>query len=127
MPGNKYYDLSSDNDVNEDTYYESESSSSEDDLITTSGGVATTAVGVSGKDPLWGRTVLHLDIDCFYVQAEEIERGLRDSGRPIQPLAIGQKHIIVSKFGHEIVYRVSISHWMLLCSQDIFLFLLFIF
>jgi hypothetical protein len=100
MPGNRYYDLSSDNDVNEDSYYESESSSSDDELVTTTsggGGANTTPVVVSGQDPLWGRTIVHLDIDCFYVQAEEIERGLRDSGRPIPPLAIGQKHIIVSE------------------------------
>jgi nucleotidyltransferase/DNA polymerase involved in DNA repair len=35
-----------------------------------------------------------LDVDCFYVQCEEIDRNLR--GKNPRPLAIGQKHIIVS-------------------------------
>jgi hypothetical protein len=94
MSGNKYYDFASDNDVNEDASYGSdcESSSSEDECR---------SVVASGQDPLWGRTIVHLDIDCFYVQAEEIERGLRNMGRPIPPLAIGQKHIIVSECGNQ--------------------------
>jgi impB/mucB/samB family len=92
MSRNKYYDLSSDND-SDDVSFGSESSN--DDVFAQDD---SSAAMVSGQDPLWGRTIVHLDIDCFYVQAEEIERGLRDSGRPIPPLAIGQKHIIVSKF-----------------------------
>ena len=44
---------------------------------------------------LWDRSILHLDVDCFYCQCEEIDRGLRKQ-EPIQPLAIGQKHIIVT-------------------------------
>ena len=36
--------------------------------------------------------ILHVDIDCFYCQCEHIDRGIdRD-----RPLAIGQKHIIVT-------------------------------
>ncbi|KAG7355978.1 impB/mucB/samB family protein [Nitzschia inconspicua] len=91
MPRHKYYDLSSDNDSDDASY---ESLSSHDDDL----GATTTksSTAFSGQDPIWGRTIVHLDIDCFYVQAEEIERGLRDSGRPIPPLAIGQKHIIVT-------------------------------
>jgi DNA polymerase iota len=44
---------------------------------------------------LWSRSILHLDIDCFYCQCEEIDRNLRDI-KPLRPLAIGQKHIIVT-------------------------------
>jgi DNA polymerase iota len=42
---------------------------------------------------LWSRQCVHLDIDCFYCQCEEIDRDLRKNPRP---LAIGQKHIIVT-------------------------------
>jgi nucleotidyltransferase/DNA polymerase involved in DNA repair len=46
---------------------------------------------------LWNRSILHLDIDCFYCQCEEIDRNLRsDMQIPPRPLAIGQKHIIVT-------------------------------
>jgi hypothetical protein len=44
---------------------------------------------------LWRRSVIHLDIDCFYCQCEEIDRDLREV-KPPRPLAIGQKHIIVT-------------------------------
>jgi len=44
---------------------------------------------------LWHRCVLHLDVDCFYCQCEEIDRGLRKE-KTMRPLAIGQKHIIVT-------------------------------
>ena len=44
---------------------------------------------------LWDRTILHLDVDCFYCQCEEIDRGLRNQN-VLPPLAIGQKHIIVT-------------------------------
>lgn len=52
-------------------------------------------------DDLWGRTIIHLDVDCFYAQAEEIDRGLRrhpneHRDQPPRPLAVGQKHIIVT-------------------------------
>ena len=41
---------------------------------------------------LWSRTIVHLDVDCFYCQCEEVEgRVPRD-----RPVAIGQKHIIVT-------------------------------
>jgi DNA polymerase iota len=42
---------------------------------------------------LWSRCIVHLDIDCFYCQCEEIDRDLRKNPRP---MAIGQKHIIVT-------------------------------
>ncbi|CAJ1957927.1 unnamed protein product [Cylindrotheca closterium] len=44
---------------------------------------------------IWSRCILHLDIDCFYCQCEEIDRNLRANSE-IRPLAIGQKHIIVT-------------------------------
>ena len=68
-----------------------------------------------GKDKrenssLWGRSILHVDVDCFYVQCEELDRGLRDCASnnnnsngnassslfSERPLAIGQKHIVVT-------------------------------
>jgi DNA polymerase iota len=43
---------------------------------------------------LLSRTILHLDIDCFYCQAEELEDA---TGRlALSPVGIGQKHIIVT-------------------------------
>jgi nucleotidyltransferase/DNA polymerase involved in DNA repair len=77
------------------------------------------------RDPLWGRSILHLDVDCFYCQCEEIDRHLRIAHNNVtvengngdgdafnngttsttasnstttsqRPLAIGQKHIIVT-------------------------------
>lgn len=52
--------------------------------------------GVRGADSsLWARSILYLDIDCFYCQCEEIDRDLRGQ-KPLRPLAIGQKHIIVT-------------------------------
>lgn len=54
------------------------------------------SVGITDNIPplenLWSRCILHLDIDCFYCQCEELDRNLT-AGRP---LAIGQKHIIVT-------------------------------
>jgi DNA polymerase iota len=38
------------------------------------------------------RYIIHLDVDCFYCQAEEI----RNPALASKPLAIGQKHIIVT-------------------------------
>jgi DNA polymerase iota len=38
------------------------------------------------------RTILHADVDCFYCQCEVMDRGLD----PDRPLAIGQKHIVVT-------------------------------
>jgi DNA polymerase iota len=43
----------------------------------------------------WNRSILYLDIDCFYCQCEEIDRNLKEQTPP-RPLAIGQKHIIVT-------------------------------
>lgn len=47
------------------------------------------------ENGLWDRCILHLDVDCFYCQCEEIDRNLRKE-TPMRPLAIGQKHIIVT-------------------------------
>lgn len=47
------------------------------------------------RNNIWSRCILHLDIDCFYCQCEEIDRNLRQV-QPPRPLAIGQKHIIVT-------------------------------
>jgi hypothetical protein len=104
MTINKYYDLSSDNDS--DSYggndgYNSCSSSEDDEDAGLPNGI------ISGQDPLWRKTILHLDIDCFYVQAEEIERGLRSNGKSIPPMAIGQKHIIVSTSMKKIWHSLS--------------------
>lgn len=41
---------------------------------------------------LWDKSIIHLDVDCFYCQSVMIDSGF-DSTRP---LAIGQKHIIVT-------------------------------
>jgi DNA polymerase iota len=38
------------------------------------------------------RTILHADVDCFYCQCEVLDRKLD----PDRPLAIGQKHIVVT-------------------------------
>jgi nucleotidyltransferase/DNA polymerase involved in DNA repair len=38
------------------------------------------------------RCILHLDVDCFYGQCEHIDRGIPKD----RPMAIGQKHIIVT-------------------------------
>eukprot|EP00536_Pseudo-nitzschia_multiseries_P016923 jgi/Psemu1/223052/e_gw1.1289.6.1 len=57
---------------------------------------------------LWERSILHIDVDCFYVQCEELDRGLRNDWQEQRhrqqqqqqqqqrPLAIGQKHIVVT-------------------------------
>jgi DNA polymerase iota len=53
----------------------------------------TSTASTSRTDDLWGRVIVHLDVDCFYCQCEEID------GPPSyrqRPLAIGQKHIIVT-------------------------------
>lgn len=47
--------------------------------------------GVS-LSPQLDNVILHLDIDCFYCQCEHLDRKLPSS----RPLAIGQKHIIVT-------------------------------
>ena len=38
------------------------------------------------------RAILHVDVDCFYCQCEMLDRKLE----PSRPIAIGQKHIIVT-------------------------------
>ena len=38
---------------------------------------------------------MYLQIDCFYCQCEEIDRNLRQENPP-RPIAVGQKHIIVT-------------------------------
>lgn len=48
---------------------------------------------VDAPPALWDRVICHLDVDCFYCQCEEV------AGPPDykeRPLAIGQKHIIVT-------------------------------
>lgn len=42
---------------------------------------------------LWSRSIVHLDVDCFYCQCEEIDGPPDFKERPI---AIGQKHIVVT-------------------------------
>jgi DNA polymerase iota len=51
------------------------------------------ATDLAEKSDLCGfRTILHADVDCFYCQCEVLDRGLD----PNRPLAIGQKHIVVT-------------------------------
>ena len=38
------------------------------------------------------RCIVHADVDCFYCQCETLDRRLD----PLRPLAIGQKHIVVT-------------------------------
>ena len=47
---------------------------------------------LSSNHNLWSRVILHLDVDCFYCQCEELDRRLDKN----VPLAIGQKHIVVT-------------------------------
>jgi nucleotidyltransferase/DNA polymerase involved in DNA repair len=89
----KYYDLSSD-DNDADSLDTSSSSSSEEEA-----GHDNDNTSDNHRDnALWSRSILHIDIDCFYVQCEEIDRGMRDGNREEldRPLAIGQKHIVVT-------------------------------
>ena len=44
-------------------------------------------------DPLWNRSIVHVDVDCFYCQCEQVD-GPPDYRE--RPLAIGQKHIVVT-------------------------------
>lgn len=67
-----YYNLSCDESVDDD----SEESEEEEDT-----------------PGLWDRTVVHVDVDCFYCQCEEVDGPPEYKERPI---AIGQKHIIVT-------------------------------
>ena len=86
----KYYDLSSDdNDADSlDTSSSEEEAGHDNDNNSDN----------DRDDSLWSRSILHIDIDCFYVQCEEIDRGMRDGNREEldRPLAIGQKHIVVT-------------------------------
>ena len=58
--------------------------------------------GKGDVDGLWARCILHLDIDCFYCQCEELDRGYNSTmdsttaSTKHPPLAIGQKHIVVT-------------------------------
>mmetsp|Transcript_12180 Transcript_12180/g.17859 ORF Transcript_12180/g.17859 Transcript_12180/m.17859 type:complete len:317 (-) Transcript_12180:1392-2342(-) len=74
-----YYDLSPDESIED-------SGESEDEEA-----VANTSR--TEEIDLWDRIVVHLDVDCFYCQCEEIDGPPHYKDRP---LAIGQKHIIVT-------------------------------
>jgi DNA polymerase iota len=76
---------SSDNDLSSDDN-DDDLGDSDDDTIT--GGSGNTC----GDSNQRLRTVIHLDVDCFYCQCEILDRGLD----PDRPLAIGQKHIVVT-------------------------------
>lgn len=63
------------------------------------GATATAAPGGSGAAaaaeqvaPDTGRCVLHLDVDCFYCQAEEV----RDPSLRGRPVGVTQKYFVVS-------------------------------
>lgn len=47
----------------------------------------------SAASNLWSQCIVHLDVDCFYCQCEEVDGPPDYKERPI---AIGQKHIIVT-------------------------------
>jgi DNA polymerase iota len=47
----------------------------------------------SDKQHLWTRSIVHVDVDCFYCQCEQVD-GPPDFRE--RPVAIGQKHIIVT-------------------------------
>jgi nucleotidyltransferase/DNA polymerase involved in DNA repair len=52
----------------------------------------TTIISTTTTTTTTTRCILHLDVDCFYGQCEHLDRGI-----PVdRPLAIGQKHIIVT-------------------------------
>eukprot|EP00980_Cylindrotheca_fusiformis_P008034 scaffold1709_cov95-Cylindrotheca_fusiformis.AAC.6 len=69
----------------------SSSSSSEDDEDDERF-CSSETVAQSSDQHLWRRCIVHLDIDCFYCQCEELDRNIKSP----RPLAIGQKHIIVT-------------------------------
>jgi hypothetical protein len=80
------------------SYYGGDSSSdeSENDAYTSHNSSSTSILGGEREDSHWARSLLYLAmIDCFYCQCEEIDRDLR-AQKPLRPLAIGQKHIIVT-------------------------------
>jgi DNA polymerase iota len=74
-----YYNLSGEESAEESD----EESDREEDL----------SVANEEQAPLWDRVIVHLDVDCFYCQCEEVVGPPEYRERPI---AIGQKHIIVT-------------------------------
>ena len=102
---------------------DSSSDESEIDGYTGPNSTLTPSLGKKREDhdcSLWARSILYLDIDCFYCQCEEIDRDLRGQ-KPLRPLAIGQKHIIVTcnyearKFG---VKKLQLrEHAMAACPE----------
>mmetsp|Transcript_12845 Transcript_12845/g.23256 ORF Transcript_12845/g.23256 Transcript_12845/m.23256 type:complete len:398 (-) Transcript_12845:1526-2719(-) len=76
---------------NDDCGYSSSSSSSVDSDHGINNIICANE-SVKKSDNLLERTVLHLDVDCFYCQCHEIERPELQN----IPFAVGQKHIIVT-------------------------------
>jgi DNA polymerase iota len=99
---------------------DSSSDESETDGYTGRNSSLTPRLGAKDDSSLWARSILYLDIDCFYCQCEEIDRDLRRQ-TPLRPFAIGQKHIIVTcnyearKFG---VKKLQLrEHAMAACPE----------
>lgn len=82
-----YYEGLSGDSSSSDDEEESDIEDPDDDDEQKSPATKTSSAAVSKT-----RCILHLDVDCFYGQCEHIDRGI-----PVdRPLAIGQKHIIVT-------------------------------
>ncbi|KAL7567315.1 hypothetical protein ACA910_015689 [Epithemia clementina (nom. ined.)] len=61
--------------------------------LSSSSSSSLTTTGCLSPSQLWNRIIVHLDVDCFYCQCEQVD-GPPDYRH--RPLAIGQKHIIVT-------------------------------
>ena len=96
MPYSYYEDLSGDDRSDEDD--DSSSSSDDDHSIFNDLGIRTQKRSNDNKNNKScqqvddDRIILHVDVDCFYCQCEALDRNLPKD----RPLAIGQKHIIVT-------------------------------
>ena len=75
-----YEDLSGDNRSDDDDSSSSDSDHDDDEFL------------FRNNDTASHRIILQCDVDCFYCQCEMLERQLP----PDRPLAVGQKHIIVT-------------------------------
>jgi DNA polymerase iota len=92
-------------------YDDSSSSSSEDEVGTTTPLPKRASTSRCTRPPSLPppppRIVMHLDVDAFYCQCEE----LRDNSLATKPFAVGQKHIIVTC--NYVARRVGVTKLML--------------
>lgn len=79
-----YYDLSASDYASEEDD-ESQASDNREDHFA--------RIPSDNIDHLWTRSIVHVDVDCFYCQCEQVD-GPPDYRE--RPLAIGQKHIVVT-------------------------------